>query len=82
MTSEAERLRERVRETVGDAFRDEQFLADPEDAVDLLAAIVDELGITEADVRNAMPTSKICESDKCDECRPARALRTLLEASR
>ena len=47
MTERAERLREVVREAVGDSFHDGvQTLADKQDAIDILAAIVTKLGIT------------------------------------
>jgi hypothetical protein len=44
-------------------------------------AIVEELGLSWADVRAIQPTPKLCEDDACVACRPARALATLLEAA-
>ena len=74
-----DRLRERVREAVGDSFKDgNQTLADPHDAIDVLAAIVLALDITDGTVNDAATFEEIARGTTV----AADALSLLLRASR
>ena len=74
-----DRLRERVREAVGDSFKDgNQTLADPQDAIDVLAAIVEELGVDDKLIGDAVIFEEVARGTTTI----ADIFTTLLRASR
>ena len=78
----AERMRLTIMQEFADAYPDDAIPEEFAGNCDfVLRAIVETLGLSWADVRAIQPTPKLCESDDCEECHPARAIRTLLEAS-